>query len=80
MNTKIGSYEAKTRLPELLWAVRKGKSFTITNPGEAVARLVPVHGHEPANATRAVEQMEAFMRSFRVSGVDIKALIEDCRD
>lgn len=80
MNAEIGSQEAKTRLPELLRAVRKGKSFTITNRGEAVARLVPVHGHEPANVTRAVEQMEAFMRSNRVSGVDIKALIEEGRD
>lgn len=79
MNTEIGSYEAKTRLPELLRAVRKGKSFTITNRGEAVAELVPVRNPTPPNAARAVEQMKAFMGSHRVSGVDIKALIEEGR-
>lgn len=79
MNTEVGSYEAKTRLPELLRAVRKGKSFTITNRGEAVAELVPVRKAEEADAVRAVEQMIAFMRSHRVRGVNIKALIEEGR-
>ena len=33
MKTEIGSYEAKTKLPELLRQVKTGKSFTITNRG-----------------------------------------------
>jgi prevent-host-death family protein len=80
MHTKIGSYEAKTRLPELLRQVRKGKSFTITNRGEAVAELVPVRQAAEADAARAAEQMIAFMRSHPIRGVDIKALIEEGRD
>jgi prevent-host-death family protein len=39
MKIKIGSYEAKTKLPELLRQVKTGKSFTITNRGEAIAEL-----------------------------------------
>lgn len=36
MKTEIGSYEAKTKLLELLRQVRAGESFTITNRGEAM--------------------------------------------
>lgn len=79
MNTEIGSYEAKTRLPELLRAVRKGQSFTITNRGEAVAKLVPVQHAGDTDATHAINAMKVFMRTHRVPGVDIKALIEDGR-
>ena len=38
----VGSYEAKTRLPELLRAVERGESVTITRRGVPVARLVSV--------------------------------------
>ncbi|TAL87883.1 MAG: type II toxin-antitoxin system prevent-host-death family antitoxin [Rhodanobacter sp.] len=79
MSTQIGSYEAKTRLPELLRQVRAGKSFTITNRGKAVAELVPIRDVSDEQATHAAKQMEAFMRSHRGRGVDIKALIEEGR-
>ena len=38
---KIGYYELKTRLPEILRRVRAGESFTITDRGEPVADLLP---------------------------------------
>ena len=37
----IGSYEVKTKLPEILRRVRAGESFTITNRGKPVADLLP---------------------------------------
>ena len=40
MNIKVGSYEAKTKLPELLRGVQAGNHYTITLRGEAVAELV----------------------------------------
>lgn len=79
MHTEIGSYEAKTRLPELLRQVREGKSFTITNRGEAVAELVPIRNTAGMDAARAVEQMKVFMNTHRVEGVDIKTLVEEGR-
>lgn len=79
MRPEIGSYEAKTRLPELLRQVQQGKSFTITNRGKAIAELVPVHQADDEKAARAVEQMKAFMRTHRVQGADIKALLDDGR-
>ena len=38
----IGSYEAKTRLPELLRQVERGERFTITRRGLPIARIVGV--------------------------------------
>ena len=38
---KIGSYDAKTKLPEILRRVEAGESFTITNRGKPIADIVP---------------------------------------
>ena len=38
----VGSFEAKTKLAELLDKVEAGDVVTITRRGKAVARLVPV--------------------------------------
>jgi antitoxin (DNA-binding transcriptional repressor) of toxin-antitoxin stability system len=45
--TKIGAFEAKTRLPELLELVGQGRTFVITRRGRPVAELRPV---SPAGA------------------------------
>ena len=79
MKTEIGSYEAKTKLPELLRQVKAGKSFTITNRGEAVADLVPSAGAKAKDRVAAAEKIKAFMLADPVRGVDIKALVEDGR-
>ena len=36
----VGSYEAKTHLPQLLERVEQGETITITRHGKPVARLV----------------------------------------
>ena len=41
MLEEIGSYDAKTKLSELLRRVEAGESFTITNRGKPVADVVP---------------------------------------
>ncbi len=41
MLEEVGSYDAKTKLPEFLRRVEAGESFTITNRGKPVADLVP---------------------------------------
>jgi len=81
MKIEIGSYEAKTKLPELLRQVKAGKSFTITNRGVAVADLVPTADARSKNKAEAVERLQAYIRKFgRVEGVNIKELIEEGRD
>jgi prevent-host-death family protein len=41
MSEEIGSYDAKTKLPEILRRVADGETFTITNRGKPVADLIP---------------------------------------
>jgi prevent-host-death family protein len=79
MKIEIGSYEAKTKLPELLRQVKTGKSFTITNRGEAIADLVPIADMKVKDKAAAVEKLKVFMRADPVRGIDIKQLIEDGR-
>lgn len=38
---KVGTYEAKTHLPELLKAVETGETIVITRRGTPIAQLVP---------------------------------------
>lgn len=79
MKIEIGSYEAKTKLPELLRQVKGGKSFTITNRGEAIADLVPSRVAKAKDKVAAAERLKAFMRADPVRGVKIKELIEKGR-
>jgi antitoxin (DNA-binding transcriptional repressor) of toxin-antitoxin stability system len=41
MLEKIGSYDAITKLPEILRRVETGEAFTNTNRGKPVADLIP---------------------------------------
>lgn len=79
MRIEIGSYEAKTKLPELLRQVKAGVSFTITRRGEAIADLVPSAAVKGTDRSEAVEKLKAFMMDKPVRGVDIKNLVEDGR-
>ncbi len=79
MKIEIGSYIAKTKLPELLRQVKAGQSFTITNRGVAIADLVPSAKAPVANRADVVKRLKAFMRANPTRGVDIKALIDDGR-
>ncbi|MEY2341695.1 type II toxin-antitoxin system Phd/YefM family antitoxin [Acidithiobacillus sp. IBUN Pt1247-S3] len=82
MNIEIGSYEAKTKLPELLRGTQAGNRYTITLRGEAVADLVPVEGNKHRDAITAVEDMLSFMQARArkpVGCVDLKALINEGR-
>jgi prevent-host-death family protein len=80
MNIEVGSYEAKTRLPELLRGVRAGNRYTITLRGEAVAELVPAEENRHSDTEAAVEEMLAFMQTRKpVRGINIKALINEGR-
>lgn len=80
MNAEIGSYEARTRLPELLRAVQSGNRYTITLRGKPIADLVPAEGHTRADAAAAVEAMRRFMHAApAVEGIDLKALRDEGR-
>jgi prevent-host-death family protein len=59
----VGSYEAKTHLPQLLERVEHGETITITRHGKPVARLVPAVAITPRPAAAdAVAAMAKFQR------------------
>ena len=62
LTSKIGAFEAKTHLAELLRQTESGKSFVIYRRGKPVARLVPPA--REANAQSPVSLIKAF-RSIR---------------
>ncbi len=80
MKIEVGSYEAKTKLPELLRGVQSGNCYTITLRGEPVADLVPAESSKDMDSIAAVDQMHQFMLSATpICGVDVKAMVEDGR-
>jgi prevent-host-death family protein len=76
----VGSFEAKTHLPQLLERVAKGEEFTITKHGKPVARLVPTGVSQPKPDVRAaVEAMKQFRKGQKLDGLDIREMIEEGR-
>ena len=68
--TSVGSYEAKTLLPQLLARVARGEKILITRRGQAVAMLVPAAEQEPADL-RAVIRALKDLRKGNVLGDDL---------
>jgi prevent-host-death family protein len=54
MTLTVGSFEAKTKLAELLDKVEAGESVTITRRGKAVARLVAIKTDDERARMRAL--------------------------
>jgi len=61
---EIQSSEAKAHLTQLLTAVERGESFTITRHGQPVAQLVPVADRRKAEVERTMVEIAAFRRTM----------------
>ena len=77
----VGSFDAKTHLPQLLERVAKGEEFTITKHGKPVARLVPATAAKPRPDVRQViAEIEGVQQGQHTRrGHTIRDLIEDGR-
>jgi prevent-host-death family protein len=79
----VGSYEAKTHLPQLLQRVEHGETITITRHGKPVARLVPaVAGKPRPDVAATIAAMTAFQEQEGPTlgrKVTIRDLIDDGR-
>jgi prevent-host-death family protein len=62
----VGTYEAKTHLPQLIEKVEGGESVMITRHGKPVARIVPVTGTGEAGQ-RSSQEIVADFRKLRQS-------------
>ena len=77
--TSVGSFEAKTHLPELLKRVEKGETILITRRGEPIAMLVPPPRESARDVQEVIEEMKALRRGNRLDGISIRELIEGGR-
>jgi prevent-host-death family protein len=70
----IGTFEAKTRLSELLDRVEAGEELVIARRGRPVARLVPVADAERQRAAEAVRRLRALRRGATLGDLDWRQL------
>jgi prevent-host-death family protein len=79
----VGSYEAKTHLPQLLERVEHGETITITRHGKPVARLVPAVASTPrpdvAAAIAATVQFQEQEGPTLGGKITIRDLIDEGR-
>ena len=78
MSEEVGSYVAKTKLPELLRRVAEGESFTITNHGKPVADIVPSARKRRERAKVSIRNLLAMSRSV-VSDEKLREFREEGR-
>jgi len=76
---EVGSYEAKTHLPQLLDRVKKGEFFTITKHGVPVAMLTPVEPARKKDLRGVIEELKDFNKGQTTGGMTIKKMIEEGR-
>ncbi len=67
MLKEIGSYDAKTKLPEILRKVQRGESFTITNRGKPIADLIPSRS---SNHLKTLASIETILKNKGVAVSD----------
>jgi len=83
MSSSIGSYEAKTHLPQLLERVAKGERITIMKRGVPMAVLVPPESVKPVTPPKdAVQAMKRFREENAPTlgpGLTIREMIEEGR-
>ena len=75
----VGSYEAKTHLPQLLEKVARGEQVTITKHGVPIARIVPITDDAPMDRHEAIRQIKAFAKGKTLGGLSIREMINEGR-
>ena len=78
MLKQIGSYEAKTKLPEILRRVEAGEAFTVTNRGKPIADIIPSRVSDRLKAEAAISNILK-AKKHRVADAELKELKESGR-
>ena len=77
---KVGAFEAKTKLSELLDRVERGEEIIITRHGKPVARIVP---HAPRRSKeeirKAIEDIRRLRQNVTLGGLDWRELRDEGR-
>lgn len=78
MLEEIGSYDAKTKLPEILRRVEAGEAFTITKHGKPIADLIPSKARTRASAKSAIDNLLK-MKKCKLTERELQDLIAEGR-
>lgn len=76
---KIGIFEAKTKLSEILRKVERGERFTITVRGQARAEIVPIQAPHVGPSSVEIQEAHRRLRNPRLKGIspeEIRAALE----
>jgi prevent-host-death family protein len=76
---RIGIYDARAKLSELIERVQSGEEVVLTRHGEPVARLVPEKPRRKRSRAAAVTRIRALARKLNIRDVDVRKLIEEGR-
>jgi len=76
---RVGAYQAKTHLPQLLDDVAHGETITITRRGVPVAVLGPPTTRSTLSVKEAVAGLRAFRQRHSLAGLSIRELIDEGR-
>lgn len=63
---RVGIYEAKSRLSELIGLAEAGKEVTITRHGKAVAKLVPAQAGQEVDRKKVMDELRAFSKTIKL--------------
>lgn len=75
----IGSFNAKTHLPQLLKRVAKGETIQISKRGIPVARLVPILDTKKTNPQEIVRQIRQMRKGITLGNINLHKLINQGR-
>ncbi len=76
---RIGAYEAKTHLPELIRRVSKGERIIITKHGVEVALIQPPEPEQKSDTKDVIRKIRAFRKKHVFDGMTIREMIEQGR-
>lgn len=76
---KVGAFEAKTHLAELLDRVAKGEKITITRRGIPAAILIPVDDKNLLSHQDIVEGFRALRKRVKPGKMSVKQMINQGR-
>ncbi|WP_081463800.1 type II toxin-antitoxin system Phd/YefM family antitoxin [Candidatus Glomeribacter gigasporarum] len=79
MFTEIGSFDAKTKLSQLLQGIKRGQRYTITLRGEPIADLVPSESSTRRSSQTAIEALRSFHRVKGISPEQVATWIAEGR-
>lgn len=63
---RVGIYEAKSRLSELIEQAESGKEVTITRHGKPVAKLVPAQAGQEVDRKKVMDELRAFSKTIKL--------------